>query len=195
MRVLLVHPSPLMYSEIFLRLEPIGLERVATAIRAAGHHVRLLDLQIFRHADYVRELDEFRPQAVGFSLNYLANIPEVVDLAKLTKSKRPDCFVFAGGHSGSFVADEVLDHAAGALDCLVRGEGELIAPRLLEAIGDPKLSTLPGVVTRDGAGPAPTMLEDLDRFPPACDLTRRRRKYFIGVLDPCASAELTRGCP
>jgi len=39
------------------------------------------------------------------------------------------------------------------------------------------------------------MLEDLDRFPPARDLTRKRSKYFIGVLDPCASAELTRGCP
>jgi hopanoid C-3 methylase len=184
-----------MYSEIFLRLEPIGLERVAFAIRAAGHEVRLLDLQIFRHADYVRELSQFAPQAVGFSLNYLANIPEVVELAKLTKARRPGCFVFAGGHSGSFVASEVLEHADGGIDCLVRGEGELIAPRLLEALGDPKLATLPGVVTRDGAGPTPTMLDDLDRFPPARDLTRRRRKYFIGLLDPCASAELTRGCP
>jgi magnesium-protoporphyrin IX monomethyl ester (oxidative) cyclase len=184
-----------MYSEIFLRLEPIGLERVATAIRAAGHEVRLLDLQIFGHADYARELSDFAPQAVGFSLNYLANIPEVVDLAKMTKARRPGCFVFAGGHSGSFVADEVLAHADGAIDCLVRGEGELVAPRVLEAVGDPKLTMLPGVVTRDGAGPAPTMLDDLDRFPPARDLTRRRRKYFIGVLDPCASAELTRGCP
>ena len=32
MRVLLVHPSPLMYSEIFLRLEPLGLERVAQRV-------------------------------------------------------------------------------------------------------------------------------------------------------------------
>ena len=31
MRVLLVHPAALMYSEIFLRLEPLGLERVAAA--------------------------------------------------------------------------------------------------------------------------------------------------------------------
>src|SRR5438067_4961729 len=195
MKVLLVHPSPLMYSEIFLRLEPIGLERVASAVRAAGHEVRLLDLQIFGHADYYRELTDFAPHAVGFSLNYLANVPEVLDLAKETKRRRPGCFIFAGGHSGSFIADELLEHAAGALDALVRGEGELITPRLLEAVGDPRISTLPGVVTPDGAGPAPTMLDDIDRFPPARDLTRRRRKYFIGVLDPCASAELTRGCP
>lgn len=195
MRVLLVHPSPLMYSEIFLRLEPIGLERVASAVRAAGHHVRLLDLQIFSHRDYFAELADFRPHAVGFSLNYLANIPEVVDLARATRERRRDCFAFAGGHSGSFVAEEILEHAGGAIDAMVRGEGERIAPLLLEAAGDPRLATLPGAVTRDGTGPAPTMLEDIDRFPPARDLARRRRRYFIGVLDPCASAELTRGCP
>src|SRR5437667_119102 len=91
MKVLLVHPSPLMYSEIFLRLEPIGLERVASAVRAAGHEVRLLDLQIFGHADYYRELTDFAPHAVGFSLNYLANVPEVLDLAKETKRRPPGC--------------------------------------------------------------------------------------------------------
>ena len=184
-----------MYSEIYLRLEPLGLERVAAAVRAAGHEVRLVDLQVFQAADYLRELDEFKPAAVGFSVNYLANVPEVIDLAKQTRRRRPNCFVFAGGHSVSFISPEVLDHAAGALDCIVRGEGEVITPRLLDAIGDPKLEMLPGVVTRHGAGPTPTLLEDLDRFMPARDLARRRRRYFIGVLDPCASAELSRGCP
>ena len=195
MRVLLVHPGPLMYSEIYLRLEPLGLERVAAAVRAAGHEVRLLDLQIFQTRDYFAELDSFKPAAVGFSVNYLANVPEVLDLAKETRRRRPQCFLFAGGHSVSFIAPEVLDHAAGALDCVVRGEGEVIMPRLLEAIGDPRLEALPGIVTRHGAGPPPTLLEDLDSFPPARDLARHRRRYFIGVLDPCASAELTRGCP
>src|SRR5881628_3200361 len=195
MRVLLVHPSPLMYSEVYLKLEPLGLERVAQALRAAGHDVRLLDLQIFGHRDYVRELDTFRPRAVGFSLNYLANVPEVLDLAVATRSRRPETFIFAGGHSASFITEELLEHAGGALACVVRGEGEITAPRVLEALGDPRLDTVPGVVTRTGAGPAATMLEDLDRFPPARDLTRHRRRYFIGVLDPCASAEFTRGCP
>src|SRR5436190_23506677 len=195
MKVLLVHPSPLVYSENFPRPGAIRPRRRAGAVRAAGHQVRLVDLPIFGHADYHREVADFAPHAVGFSLNYLANVPEVLDLAKETKRRRPGCFVFAGGHSGSFIAEELLEHAAGALDALVRGEGEAITPRLLEAAGDPRLATLSGVVTPDGAGPAPTMLDDIDRFPPARDLTRRRHKYFIGVLDPCASAELTRGCP
>ena len=75
MKVLFVHPSPLMYSEIYLRLEPLGLELVAASARKAGHDVRLLDLQIFSHDDYRRLLNSWRPDAVGVSLNYLANIP------------------------------------------------------------------------------------------------------------------------
>lgn len=195
MKVLLVHPSPLMYSEIYLRLEPLGLELVAGAVRAAGHDVRLLDLQIFRHADYFRELSVFRPQAVGFSINYLANVPEVVDLAVETKRRLPDCFVFIGGHSASFIAREILEHAGGAIDCAVRGEGEAITPRLLAAISHGRLEALPGVVTLNGSGPPPTLQESLDTHLAARDLTRKRRKYFIGVLDPCASIEFTRGCP
>lgn len=65
MKVLLVHPSCLMYSELYLRLEPLGMERVAEAARSAGHDVRILDLQVFRHEDYFRELREFQPRAVG----------------------------------------------------------------------------------------------------------------------------------
>ncbi len=57
------------------------------------------------------------------------------------------------------------------------------------------MRVLLGVVTRDGAGPNPTLLDDLDRHLATRDLGRRQHRYFIGVLDPCAAAELTRGCP
>jgi hopanoid C-3 methylase len=196
MRVLLVHPSPLMYSELYLRLEPLGLERVAAAVLEAGHDVRLIDLQIFKHRDYFRGLEEFKPHAIGFSLNYLANVPEVADLAKATRKIRRDCFIFTGGHSGSFVASDVLEHAEGAIDCVVRGEGESITQQLLEAVGNGgDIAKLPGVVTAEGSGGPPKLIDDLDRFMPARHLGRRRNKYFIGELDPCASIEFTRGCP
>ncbi len=195
MRVLFVHPSPLMYSEIYLRLEPLGMERVAAAVRSRGHQVRILDLQIFTHRDFHRELEDFRPEAVGFSGNYLANVPEIVDLAKDTKRMLPQCFVFVGGHSASFVADEILEHGEGAIDCVLRGEGETGTQTVMEAVGDARIDRVPGAVTVRGSGPAPVMLDNLDRYVAARDLGRRRHKYFIGILDPCASIEFTRGCP
>lgn len=195
MRVLLVHPSALMYSEIFLRLEPLGLERVASALLADGHEVRLVDLQVYRQAELRRQVAEFRPDAVGVSLNYLANVPEVVDLAKWIKFALPDCFVFAGGHSVSFVAEQVLGHAGGAIDVVLKGEGETGAPALLAALPDRALTEVPGAVTADGPGRPPKMLHSLDEQLPARHLGGRRRKYFIGVMDPAASIEFTRGCP
>jgi len=184
-----------MYGEIFLRLEPLGMERVAGAIRAAGHEVRILDLQIFSRREFGEELRNFQPDAIGFSGNYLANVPEIIDLAKDAKQIMPRAFVFVGGHSVSFIADEIIEHGEGAIDCVLRGEGELGVQQMLEAIGDRQIAGVPGVTTEHGIGPAPLMLEDLDRYFPARDLTRARGKYFIGMLDPCASIEFTRGCP
>ena len=197
MNVLLVHPGPLMYTKIYLRLEPLGLELVASAARARGHRVTLLDLQVESPRDYVRLLKEERPDVVGFSCNYLANVPEIVDLAKLTKQLLPTTRVFVGGHSASFVAGAILEHGEGAIDCVLKGEGEPVIGPLLEAIADTPddFSLVPGAVTRAGEGPAVRMLEHLDDHYPARDLLRHRRKYFIGVLDPCASIEFTRGCP
>jgi hopanoid C-3 methylase len=65
MKFLAVHPSPLIYAKVFLRLEPLG-----------------------------RELEIWRPDVVAFSLNYLANVPEVIDLAKAAKDLLPRSFVF-----------------------------------------------------------------------------------------------------
>jgi hopanoid C-3 methylase len=195
MKLLLVHPSCLLYSEIFLRLEPLGLETVAAAARDAGHDVRVVDLQVFSADDLRREVDEFDPDAVGFGLNYLANVPEVIDLAREIKHAQPRRFVFAGGHSVSFIANHVLEQADGGLDAVLRGEGEPAIVALLSAIQDGGMQDVPGVVTTDGMGAAPQMVDTLDRYRPARDLMRRRNKYFIGVLDPSASIEFTRGCP
>ncbi|HEX6450212.1 MAG TPA: hopanoid C-3 methylase HpnR [Trebonia sp.] len=195
MRVLLVHPSALMYSEIFLRLEPLGLERVAATLIDDGHDVRMIDLQVYRPEELRRETARFQPDAVGFSLNYLGNVPEVVDLAKWVKSVLPRCFVFVGGHSVSFVAERVLEHSEGAIDAVLRGEGETGAPALLKAFPERMTATVPGAVTPDGAGPPPVMGHSLDDHLPARHIGGRRRKYFIGVLDPAASIEFTRGCP
>ena len=197
MRFLAVHPGPLMYTKIFLRLEPLGLELAAEAARRAGHEVRLIDLQVENHKAYFRMLEDWRPEAVAFSCNYLANVPEIVDLAKATKARLPDCYVAVGGHSASFIAKDFLAHGEGAIDCVLRGEGEAAIADLLEAAEHDRKAAhkVAGAVTLDGDGPPPRFVHDLDALRPARDLVRHRRKYFIGSLDPAASIEFSRGCP
>ena len=195
MKLLAVHPSGLMFTRVYLRLEPLGLELVASAARRAGHEVRICDLQAEPHSTYFRLLDCWRPDAICFSGNYLANIPEIVDLAKLAKGRLPHCFIFAGGHSVSFTAEETIEHGGGAIDCVLKGEGEASVAALLDAVEDRDFRHVPGAVTHDGCGAAPAFVASLDDLVPARDLLPNRRRYFIGTLDPCASVEFARGCP
>ncbi|HEY3908777.1 MAG TPA: hopanoid C-3 methylase HpnR [Stellaceae bacterium] len=196
MRLFCVHPGPMTYSQIFLRLEPIGLELVAAAARQAGHAVRLLDLQVENQRAYFRTIERWRPEVIGFGCNYLANIPEIVDLAKATKARFPEIFICVGGHSASFTASALIEHGAGAIDCVLKGEGEASIPLLLAAIeGGADLVTVPGSVTAAGEGPQAGFVHSLDDVMPARDLVRHRSHYYLGILDPCASMEFSRGCP
>ncbi len=196
MRLLVVHPGPLMYTKVFLRLEPLGLELVAAAAERDGHDVRLLDLQMETHRDYFGIIESWPTDAVAFSCNYLANVPEIVDLAKETRARLPACWIVVGGHSVSFTAQAMLDHAEGAIDCVLKGEGEAVLPALLAALeNDRSMLTVPGAVSEEAEGPRPVFVDDLDALQPARRKLRHRRKYFIGTLDPAASIEFSRGCP
>src|SRR5579862_1595854 len=174
MNVLLVHPSALRYAEAYLRLEPLGLECVAQALCQHGHMVRLTDLQVSTHRELRKDLRKFRPDAVGLSLNNLANVPEVIEVAKLVKRRLPDAFVFTGGQAGSLIADELMVHGDGAIDAIVTGEDEVATPQLLDAY--PNAENVAGVLTLRGRGPRQNATADIDRVRPARDLTRRRRR-------------------
>src|SRR5262245_5457145 len=114
MKLLFVHPGPLLYTNVFLRLEPLGLELVAEAARRRRHSVRLIDLQGESPGAYHRMIAEWRPDFIAFSCNCLANVPEIVDLAVATKIVLPRAFICIGGHSASFIAETILEHGEGA---------------------------------------------------------------------------------
>ena len=197
MKLLFVHPGPLLYTNVFLRLEPLGLELVAEAARRGKHSVRLIDVQAESQGAYHRMIAEWRPDFIAFSCNYLANVPEIVDLAVATKIVLPRSFICVGGHSASFIAETILEHGQSAIDCVLKGEGEANIVVLLEAVANDvhAIPKVPGAVTADGSGPPPQFVEHLDDLRPARDLGRNRHKYFLGPLDPCASIEFSRGCP
>ena len=186
-----------MYSKIYLRLEPLGLELVGAAAERAGHSARLIDLQCESQQDFFRSVREWRPDVIAFCGNYLANVPEIIDLARAARELLPEAIICIGGHSVSFIPEEILRHAAGAVDCVLTGEGETAITGLLDALqrNGRDLTHVPGVVTQDHRGPPPTFVKSLDDLLPARHLVRHRRKYFIGQLDPAASIEFSRGCP
>jgi hopanoid C-3 methylase HpnR len=197
MKILAVHPSGLMYTKIFLRLEPLGLEIAVGVARDAGHDVKLIDLQVETHSQYFRVVRDWQPDVIAFSCNYLANVPEIIDLAIATKAVLPRCFIMVGGHSASFTAREIIEHGKGAIDCVLKGEGEAVIEEVLEAVMHDRkaAATVPGVVTAESEGPPPRFVSNLDDQRAARDLLRHRHQYFIGVLEPCASIEFSRGCP
>jgi len=156
MKFLAVHPSPLMYTKIYLRLEPLGLELVAQAVRQEGHEVRILDLQVEDHKAYLACPQQLETRCRGVFLQLSGERAGDRGSRQVDQSTRSNTFVFVGGHSASFVAREFLEHAEGAIDCVLKGEGEVSAPLLMTAVEHDRkaITKVPGVMTLDGEGPA-----------------------------------------
>lgn len=163
MRVLLLYSNQ---SRELVPAPPIGLSYVASAARAAGHEVRLLDLAFA--ADLLGELAlaiaDFAPEVVGLSIRNIDNVIQqrfesplqlLQEQVALIRARaraadgRPVPLVL-GGPAISILAEDALS-AFGA-DYAVVGEGEEAFPALLAAIAQGRLPThLPGVCYwRDG---------------------------------------------
>ena len=194
-------PVRLMYSKIFLRLEPLGIELIAAAARRAGHEVRLIDLQVEPACRITTDCSgEWRPDAIAFSCNYLANVPEVIDLAKAAAiapargvrlRRRPQRVVHRPRAARA--------RARARSTACSRAKARRRSAPLLEAAAARDragLLEVPGVGhARRARGRRPASSRASTTCVAARDLLRHRRKYFIGVLDPCASIEFSRGCP
>src|SRR5262249_57640386 len=98
----------------------------------------------------------------------------------------PRAFICVGGHSASFTATAILEHGEGAIDCVLKGEGEAGIVKLLEAVAGDRgaIAKVPGAVTADGEGPRPGFVEHLDEIRPAPDLLPKPPHYFIRLLHP-----------
>ena len=106
MKVLGVHPGPLMYTKIFLRLEPLGLELVAAAARAGRSRGRA-DRPAGREPP--RLLPPGRARGGRTSSRFRATTsPTSRRSSTSPRRRRRGCraaTICVGGHSASFVAD------------------------------------------------------------------------------------------
>jgi anaerobic magnesium-protoporphyrin IX monomethyl ester cyclase len=197
MRILLVNPSyPF---EEFPRLL-VTLPYVASALRAEGHEVEILDLLLARTTpDKIeRRMSRFKPQIVGITsvtLNHhiASSIAEVV-----RKCDEQVAIVMGGPHVSFEIEGSFRDLPA--LDYIGIGEGEHTMVELARALeGRMDLRDVRGLALRErGTGhivktPARPLEDDLDTIPnPARDLVPLAR-YL--AFDSHASVVTSRGCP
>lgn len=172
---------------------PNGLACIASALDAAGHRVRFLDLCFARNpAARARSVaGEFRPDIIGVSVRNIDNsdsialrhyTPEAREILQVLRQAAPAAKVIAGGAAFG-VAPEALFRDL-RVDYAVAGDGERASVALVDALssGAP-VENLPGLV-RDRNGTVvftpPGEDADLDSLPqPALhrwvDLARYQR--------------------
>jgi radical SAM superfamily enzyme YgiQ (UPF0313 family) len=196
-RVLLINPSyPF---EEFPRLL-VTLPYVASALRADGHEVEILDLLLARTTpDKIeRRMERFRPEVVGItSVTLNHHIAE--GIARVVRKCDERVPIVMGGPHVSFEIEGSFQRLP-ALDYIAIGEGEHTMRELVRALeGRMDLRDVRGLAGIDRSvgrswKNAPRPLEDdLDTLPtPARDLVPLAR-YL--AFDSHASVVTSRGCP
>jgi anaerobic magnesium-protoporphyrin IX monomethyl ester cyclase len=180
MRIALVHPPPRSeFDKHWARFPALGIAYVASSLRAAGHHIDLLDgkLDDLTLDDIVNRVREDRPDLVGITC-MTVEYPRAVEIARRIKQDRADVPIVVGGAHVNAVGGQALQEGDG-FDYACVGEGEYLTCELADALerkADP--SAIPGLVSRQGddlvtAPPRPPP-DDYDALPfPAWDLFRR----------------------
>jgi len=181
----------------FFRVEPLGLEYVASALRDRGHEPTIVDLR-FGHSvrSWVRRT---RPSVVGISCMHALEYDRVIETAREVRRASPDAFILVGGHAAAAYPGPL---ESPEIDAICTDDGEEVVPAVVEAIrsGRP-LTDVPALRVRTPGGWTVTAsLEDrtgLDAVPrPARDLVERdRNKYHCLLFRPVWLVETARGCP
>ena len=157
---------------------PNGLACVASALDAAGHLVRFLDLCFASDpvASARRAAAEFKPDIIGVSVRNIDNsdaialrhyTPEARSILHALRQAAPDAKVIAGGAAFG-VAPEALFRDLG-VDYAVAGDGERASVALVNALSaGASIEAMPGLV-RDRSGTVaftpPGEDADLDSLP------------------------------
>ena len=206
MRVLLLRPPRYLWpfnSETSAFWQPLGLLCLAGAVRRelGGVEVAVWDApgEKVGWRTLRERLARRRIDVLGVG-EETVSAHEALRAGRLVKRLWPECVVAAGGVYFAHAVAETLDD--GAVDVIVRGEGERTFVELLGSIHDrQRWGDIRGLAFRDAVGrtvttPARALIADLDSLPmPAYDLLdmqaygRRSRNHPALV-----SIEHSRGC-
>jgi hypothetical protein len=185
---------------------PLGVLALASCLERSGVAAQVVDLDheyvLWRRAsgrrgDFARHVveDLAARDADVYGLGTIcSSYPLTLRIATALREVRPGCRIVLGGPQATVAADETLA-AFPAVDLVVRGEGELVVPELVDALAAGRdLDTVRSLTYRTPRGVARTpdapLIEDLDALPlPAYHLAPHPRR---GEPIPI---EAGRGCP
>jgi anaerobic magnesium-protoporphyrin IX monomethyl ester cyclase len=199
MDILLANPKSVNAFESFgMVFPPLGLLYVAAAAERAGFTVGVEDFFVSRDTP---SRFNFRDYDVVGITSDTRRFPGALEIAK--RAKQQGCTVVMGGPHPAFVDDDVL--MGGYADFIVKGEGEITFPDLLETIkrgDDPcRVKGISYLVHGNVTRTAPReLVEDLDSLPfPARHLVDidayKRFGVKYGGKRPIATVSTSRGCP
>ncbi len=152
---------------------PYGLLSIATYCRDLAN-IQIIDCDTLPdHRKAIQEaLENFRPDIVGFSMNYDNSYPHLEELAGMVKDYDPNILVVLGGSAASYSYEEII-HEQEDVDAICFGEGELPFAELLKGYSTGharwinNLRTVGSAwVLRDtisGSPPLPSYIQDLDQ--------------------------------
>ncbi len=149
---------------------PIGLHYLGALLTQQGHEVELVNWYDIKNKPHIihEALAVLNPELVGFSIFHV-NRWGGIHLAKIFKEHFPGVPVVFGGIGATFLDDHLLQHFPW-IDIIVRGEGEITFPALIQRIEARKsFDDLPGLTFRAGntiqRNQDAEHIEDLDSLP------------------------------
>ncbi|HUD70581.1 MAG TPA: radical SAM protein [Dongiaceae bacterium] len=200
MKVLLIRPDPgneRFGLGPFFKVEPLGLEYAAAALRARGHDPVVVEERF--EGRPVSWLRRHQAPVVGISCLHALEYDRVLEVARQVRRALPEAFIVIGGAAAAAWSAPLEGEAA---DAIVTDDGEVILPLLVEAIAKrTPLREVPGLRLRTPEGwvvtASPADRVDLDAVPaPARDLVDRyRSRYQCLLFRPVWLVETARGCP
>ncbi|MCU0286725.1 MAG: cobalamin-dependent protein [Acidobacteria bacterium] len=102
---------------------PMGLFALAKLLKENGFNVEIIHLDIEIDKNIEEILDFNSLDAVGFDCHWVNQSLAVLNTAELIKKIKPGVFVFLGGFTASYFAQEILrEHPY--IDAIVRGDAE-----------------------------------------------------------------------
>ncbi len=211
MRLLLIYP-PVTLRERYSsdighsggRQLPLGVYYLASAVRAAGHTVAVIDAEANRMTVPVvgSAASDFCPDIIGISTT-TAVFGRALETAREVKRRFPEVPVVFGGPHVTFSVETVVCQPE--VDFAVVGEGEMTLLDLVNALDQEKsTAAIPGLAfVKNGSivrNSPRTFIPDLDRVQfPAYDLVRDFSVYNPPPTNyrqlPVANIITSRGCP